>query len=33
MTDAVKKGEEIAKKENAFIPQQFKNPGNPEIHH
>jgi len=33
MSGAVKKAEEIVKKNrNAFMPQQFKNPGNPEIH-
>jgi cysteine synthase A len=33
MTGAVKKAEEILKKNSkAFMPQQFKNPANPEIH-
>lgn len=33
MTGAVKKAEELLKKyKNAFMPQQFKNPANPDIH-
>ena len=33
MKGAIKKAEELAKEtSNAFIPQQFKNPSNPEIH-
>ena len=32
MTGAIKKAEEIAKDKKGFMPQQFKNPANPEIH-
>jgi cysteine synthase A len=32
MRGAVKKAEELARKHKAFMPQQFKNPANPEIH-
>lgn len=32
MLGSIKKAEEIVKKTKAFMPQQFKNPANPEIH-
>jgi len=32
MKGAISLAEELAQKENCFIPQQFKNPANPEIH-
>ncbi|MGB9613271.1 MAG: cysteine synthase A, partial [Candidatus Margulisiibacteriota bacterium] len=32
MVGSIKKAEEIAKKRNAFMPQQFENPANPEAH-
>ncbi|MBI5399074.1 cysteine synthase A [Candidatus Saganbacteria bacterium] len=32
MVGAIKKAEEIAKKKGAFMPQQFNNPANPEVH-
>ena len=32
MSGSIKKAEEIAKKNGAFMPQQFNNPANPEIH-
>lgn len=32
MKGAISRAEEMAKQENCFIPQQFKNPANPEIH-
>lgn len=32
MSGAVEKAEELAKEMKAFIPQQFKNPANPQIH-
>jgi cysteine synthase A len=32
MSGAIAKAEELAKKKNYFMPQQFKNPANPEVH-
>jgi len=32
MKGAIKKAEELVKKKKAFMPQQFKNPANPEVH-
>ena len=32
MKGAIKKASELAEKENFFMPQQFENPANPEIH-
>lgn len=32
MKGAISRAEELAQKANCFIPQQFKNPANPEIH-
>jgi cysteine synthase A len=32
MSGAIKKAEEIVKDTGAFMPQQFKNPANPEVH-
>ncbi len=32
MKGAIAKAEELSKQENFFMPQQFKNPANPEIH-
>lgn len=32
MQGSIKKAEEIAKKTGAFMPQQFNNPANPEVH-
>ena len=33
MTGAVEKAHEIREREHAFLPNQFSNPGNPEIHY
>ncbi|MEE2577449.1 pyridoxal-phosphate dependent enzyme, partial [Pseudomonas aeruginosa] len=32
MKGAIKKAEELAEKHGYFVPQQFNNPSNPEIH-
>src|SRR5699024_8901341 len=32
MKGAIKKATELAEKDNVFMPQQFENPANPEIH-
>jgi len=32
MADSIKKAEEIARKKKAFMPHQFENPANPEVH-